>query len=164
MLVRRSSLATWKLMGTDPQCGGGDEDLSKEYKQSSKKREHSSDEEQGDRYGGIEPGEGTYEKGRDDGTDEKCGNGAKRDSPANEASTVSEQLHFRVNDIDRVGQARRQAVFERAAAIDDPGETVCEHHQHGADTRQKEDRRDRELDRVSDGDESDVLLHGITLC
>ena len=150
------------LVRTDSQIRRRDEDLTQEEHQASEERDHGRDKEQGYGHGRVEPCEGRHEQGRDHRADEQSRDGAEGDGPPDQLGAPGERCELGVQVRRSVRRGCGQLRLESSAAIDDAGETIGQHRQHGADTGEEKYRRHGELDGMGDRGDAGGLLHDQT--
>src|SRR5213080_2006474 len=147
------------LVWADPQVRRRDEDLPQEEQQACEERDHGRDEEQGHRHRRVEAREGPQEQRRDHRTDEQGRDRAERDGAPDQLRPAGERCELDLKLRRPVRRPGGQLRLERSAAIDDAGETIGQHRQHGADAREEKHGRHGELNRMGDRRDAGGLLH-----
>jgi len=89
------------------------------------------------------------EEGYDDSTNKKCGERACRDCRARQVTPTLKALEFDLNDGFQLEGFRQRVLGQLAASVNDSSQAPGHDIEDAGNTREQEDRRQRELDGVS---------------
>jgi len=113
--------------------------------------DHRSDEEQRDGCAEMSAREVCSEQQHDDEADEHGRKHGQEDRTADEVDAAVEHAQLGGDPVMLFPAAGEKPRFQHSATVDDPREPRGADVEEGADAREQEDRRDRQLDDLGDG-------------